>query len=718
MVIDHIAWGFVDFYSPLGQFLHVLGRFTIPIMCFFIAEGFRKTHDLKKYMGRMAMAAAASVIPFYLFFGEEYGYRQNIIFDYLLGMLMLVILEKTSLKKWQKLSLVGLLFVISATVGGWIITPSCFILAFYYGRSFAEKVKWFVITDLITVAFLVCAILLNGVYHFSHYEWVWWDKFYLLGFMLALPLIYCYNGEKGRDIFGRGFFYIFYPAHFIVLYILKKLLVEHCDVSAIYLGVHILVLMAGIIMLEGAANSRPSKAQTAICIFLVSASVYILGFIIEILAASPEGYYLACIVQYFGEYSIFISILLFVASCCMVVIPRFVYTIHIVISLMLMYSLANTRKTGFFYSYIGVTESNGMFRPVLDHSTGFFISFCFMIVMCLEIISMAIYIFRQGSPIERKRMRLILWAMFFCWMPYLVTLSGITHGFEIPAVGLIGAGAALYLCFFKYGGLDSVTLASENALDRAQEGILVLNDRYRISFHNSIVDRIIGDLPLNTDARRDETLSRILNGELAQIEVGDRIYETQVEELTKQGYIQGIMIWFLDVTEHMANMKHMQELAHHDALTGLYNRSYFKEAVDLDVAEGRTGCFLMMDMDNFKLVNDRYGHQRGDSVLKNLANILAEYPEEDMYSCRVGGDEFCAYLRRSVDRDHIEKVIKSIMDRFGQTFRADDEVKCTISVGVCVNDDPDALKGCSAMYSDADDKLYEAKAAGKNAFRM
>ena len=47
MVIDHTAWGFVDFYSPLGQFLHVCGRLTVPIMCFFIAEGFRNTSGLK-----------------------------------------------------------------------------------------------------------------------------------------------------------------------------------------------------------------------------------------------------------------------------------------------------------------------------------------------------------------------------------------------------------------------------------------------------------------------------------------------------------------------------------------------------------------------------------------------------------------------------------------------------------------------------------------------
>jgi len=85
MVCDHVAWGFVEFWSPLGQIMHIIGRLTIPIMCFFIAEGFRHTRSVKGYIMRMALFAVVTVIPFYLFFGELYEYRQNIIFDLMLG---------------------------------------------------------------------------------------------------------------------------------------------------------------------------------------------------------------------------------------------------------------------------------------------------------------------------------------------------------------------------------------------------------------------------------------------------------------------------------------------------------------------------------------------------------------------------------------------------------------------------------------------------------
>lgn len=123
MVIDHTAWGFVEFMSPLGQVMHVIGRLTIPIMCFFVAEGFRHTSSRSGYVKRMALFAVVAMLPFYLFFGELYEYRQNIIFDLLLGLLLLNVLENKRLRIWQKIILGAGLFLISATIGGWVIMP-------------------------------------------------------------------------------------------------------------------------------------------------------------------------------------------------------------------------------------------------------------------------------------------------------------------------------------------------------------------------------------------------------------------------------------------------------------------------------------------------------------------------------------------------------------------------------------------------------------------
>ena len=87
--------------------------------------------------------AVVAALPFYLFFGDMYEYRQNIIFDLLLGLLLLAVLENKKFKLWQKVLLVVGLFALSITVGGWIIMPMLYILVFYYVKDFKKQAAWF-----------------------------------------------------------------------------------------------------------------------------------------------------------------------------------------------------------------------------------------------------------------------------------------------------------------------------------------------------------------------------------------------------------------------------------------------------------------------------------------------------------------------------------------------------------------------------------------------
>ena len=64
MLIDHLAWYYVDLDTGLGQLLHMVGRLTAPIMCFFIAEGYRHTRSLRRYAARLAVFALISQLPF------------------------------------------------------------------------------------------------------------------------------------------------------------------------------------------------------------------------------------------------------------------------------------------------------------------------------------------------------------------------------------------------------------------------------------------------------------------------------------------------------------------------------------------------------------------------------------------------------------------------------------------------------------------------------
>ena len=342
MVCDHVAWGFVEFMSPLGQVMHVIGRLTIPIMCFFVAEGFRKTSNVKGYVTRMATFAVATMIPFYLFFGELYDYRQNIIFDYLLGLLLLVVLEHKKFKKWQKVILAAGLFGISATIGGWVIMPMLYMLVFYYVKDFKRQAIWFCGLTVFLQVFLIGAILLNEIWHFSHYDWPWYDKLYLLGFMIPLILLKRYNGEKGKTVIGRYFFFIFYPAHFLVLAGLKALL-NGCSIYQLYVAGHVIALFVCLAILLVVLWAKPSRGQSGTLLLVLAGCIYNFGFLVEITSGNAGGFYAATLLQYFGECILMIGFTLFVAEMCRKVVPTFIYALQCVCGIFIMWMLMTTR---------------------------------------------------------------------------------------------------------------------------------------------------------------------------------------------------------------------------------------------------------------------------------------------------------------------------------------------------------------------------------------
>ena len=112
----------------------------------------------------------------------------------------------------------------------------------------------------------------------------------------------------------------------------------------------------------------------------------------------------------------------------------------------------------------------------------------------------------------------------------------------------------------------------------------------------------------------------------------------RVEPLMEGGYVQGQMLWMLDITEHHKMLEKISDLAHKDSLTKNYNRSYFITLLDDYLKHGGSGSLFMMDLNHFKQINDRFGHQAGDEILAKFGQVLSEQSEEVM-ACRIGGDE-------------------------------------------------------------------------------
>lgn len=189
--------------------------------------------------------------------------------------------------------------------------------------------------------------------------------------------------------------------------------------------------------------------------------------------------------------------------------------------------------------------------------------------------------------------------------------------------------------------------------------------------------------------------------------------------LTTPFYIEEFYCRVLQNIEYIENIATIQRQANTDYLTGLYNRRYFFEQVSPIITrrciDGISSTLAMIDIDHFKSINDNYGHDAGDIVLKSLAKLMQRHFSSNYIASRVGGEEFCIFLDTTSRNqaimllDDFRKSIENMQVDIG-VGSAKKTITCTISTGI--------THGCDSSFDDimikADELLYDAKDSGRN----
>ncbi|MCR5675633.1 MAG: diguanylate cyclase [Lachnospiraceae bacterium] len=727
MVIDHTAWGFVEFLTPLGQAMHIFGRLTLPIMCFFVAEGFRHTKDLKRYFYRMMTFAVIAAPLFWVFFHQEYGYRQNIIFDLTLALMALAVSEHKAFAKPLRIFLIALLILTSLLVGGWVVMPIVYVLIFYYSRDFKTMAIRFIVATCLLQAVLLPTILFNERFHILPYDWTVTERLYLFGFVLALIPLYFYNGKKGQTPIGRYFFYIFYPAHFLVLTLIRYLMTSATP-QGIYIIAHIAALFIGFALLIYVLTRKVSRAQMSVTFLLSVSIMYIFGFLLEITSSEVAGVYTATKLQYFAECLVMIAVTMCTQELCHFRFPSPVYALQIVTSIFTMHCMFTWEKNGLMYSGISIDRSGPFPRMNIEgYGVAFYLFLIYCFIVCLMVVIVGFRSSRNSDAIQKKRLRLLLYAMISMWFPSIVKAFDLAGGYEFPALFIPIAAAFITTALVKYSYLDSVSLGFSNAVNQGREGILIIDNNHRILYFNDWVQQIFGKLTQYDDAFRLRDVRDAFNGLTDTLSRNDRTYELRVEPLVEQGHNTGEILWIFDLTEHYRYLERMKEEASRDPLTGLSNRAWFENAVRSLLAEKTSGGFFMADLDHFKQVNDSYGHQVGDDTLVAFATAVRDSaentPENALIVGRFGGDEFCLFYRDVTDREALAAYAAKLIGCFDRALaRAGHEGITTLSLGITVVNTAElpvsVWTSYTRIHDQADQALYAAKEAGRKTWRF
>ncbi|MGL6007869.1 MAG: diguanylate cyclase domain-containing protein [Culicoidibacterales bacterium] len=150
-----------------------------------------------------------------------------------------------------------------------------------------------------------------------------------------------------------------------------------------------------------------------------------------------------------------------------------------------------------------------------------------------------------------------------------------------------------------------------------------------------------------------------------------------------------------------------------DSLTELANRSYFEYEVTQWLKLYHSGVFIILDLDNFKKVNDTLGHNEGDKLLIETAKKLQSIFRKDDIIARLGGDEFVIFLPNPTELDVIQFRVEETLKRIEKTYKnPTGDIHLTVSIGAAIVDDN--LCEYVELYEHADKALYEAKKQGKH----
>ncbi len=193
------------------------------------------------------------------------------------------------------------------------------------------------------------------------------------------------------------------------------------------------------------------------------------------------------------------------------------------------------------------------------------------------------------------------------------------------------------------------------------------------------------------------------------------------------GLLAVFMVISLLLTKRLTNpiggeINKLSEKAATDLMTGLTNKASFETEVGEMIAGDNSGlykCFIMIDMDNFKNVNDRLGHAKGDDVIRKFSGILRSTFDESFEMGRLGGDEFAVfklyYIReKHVVHDIMNTYMENLYKQFAKTYPEEKEsCKLSLSVGIAIEN---MVMDFTELYKEADEALYHSKESGKDQY--
>lgn len=339
------------------------------------------------------------------------------------------------------------------------------------------------------------------------------------------------------------------------------------------------------------------------------------------------------------------------------------------------------------------------------------------------------------------------WFVLFVWLdwPLRAQDGQIRLALNLAVMALM-AGISLLLLRQMYTGREfrQQSVFLKGITDHLGAGVLAVDAQGTIAFSNPEAQRLLGFSPNQLDGMNFLDLLLVTpsdEGALqgAAVDAAAQWQNYSGEAWLKTSEVQSLPVEltitplhlvessyvsvavFIDIRDRIEAKQQLRTLAYYDTLTGLANRTLFFDRVKVAIRRARRGnrglVVMVADLDDFKQINDSYGHASGDELLEKVAQILRERIRESDTVCRLGGDEFAVLLESIEAVEDVAYVAKSIASALGQPFTlTDGEVHTSTSIGIaCFPQDGESGE---ELLKNADVAMYRAKESGRGHYQF
>lgn len=280
----------------------------------------------------------------------------------------------------------------------------------------------------------------------------------------------------------------------------------------------------------------------------------------------------------------------------------------------------------------------------------------------------------------------------------------------------------------RRSSLSAIT-NTKDILERVSDGFYSLNNELKFEYINNVTEKLlqirrenaigqyIQDVLPHSDLRKfvsryERALSEQIPVEFEEF-FNNRWYEIRVFPSR-----EGLSVLFRDITEKKKEFQNINFLANYDVITEIPNRFYFNKYLKRKLQSSIDGSFavLFIDINNFKNVNDTYGHGVGDLVLKQISRQIEEIIIQFGFIARYSGDKFLLTLE-NLDDNEISSVIERIIESFSSPFCVNGfDIKISICVGV--SQFPKDGQSEELLIKHSESAMYQAKKEGRNKYKF